>query len=49
MKESSKKLNLGCAGYPKDGYVNVDWLPELKPEIVHDLNKFPYPLSLIHI
>lgn len=40
-----KKLNLGCAGYKKDGYINVDWNPQVQPDIVHDLNKFPYPFE----
>ena len=39
------KINLGCAGYKKEGYVNVDWLQSLSPEVVHDLNIFPYPFE----
>ncbi|MDO8520960.1 MAG: methyltransferase domain-containing protein [bacterium] len=39
------KINLGCAGYPKEGYINVDWLPSLSPDIVHNLNVFPYPFA----
>lgn len=39
------KLNLGCAGFKKEGYINVDWLPELKPDVVHDLNMVPYPFD----
>jgi len=38
-----KKLNLGSGGYKKDGYINVDWLELLKPDVVHDLNHVPYP------
>ena len=37
------KINLGSAGYKKEGYINVDWLSLVKPEVEHDLNKYPYP------
>ncbi len=39
------KLNLGCGERKKSGYVNVDWKPGLAPEVLHDLNIFPYPFS----
>jgi predicted SAM-dependent methyltransferase len=39
------KVNLGSAGYKKEGYINVDWQPIVKPDIVHDLNVFPYPFT----
>jgi SAM-dependent methyltransferase len=38
------KLNLGC-GEKKDGFVNIDWNPYANPDILHDLNKFPYPFE----
>lgn len=38
-----KKLNLGCGSFKKEGYLNLDRDPGLRPDIVHDLNKFPYP------
>lgn len=41
----SKKLNLGCAGFKKNGYINVDWDPAVDPDVLHDLNKFPYPFE----
>lgn len=44
-QQGGVKVNLGCAGYPKEGYVNVDWLKSLSPDIVHDLNQFPYPFE----
>lgn len=44
-EEQNVKINLGCAGFPKTGYVNVDWLESLKPDVVHDLNKLPYPFE----
>lgn len=39
------KLNLGCGALKKDGYVNVDWHSLVEPDVVHDLNVFPYPFE----
>jgi SAM-dependent methyltransferase len=39
------KLNLGSGGSKKEGYVNIDWNNVVKPDIMHDLNKFPYPIK----
>lgn len=39
------KLNLGCGAFKKEGYVNLDCCDSLKPDVVHDLNKFPYPFE----
>lgn len=41
----SKKLNLGCGRFKKDGYVNLDCCAHLSPDVLHDLNKFPYPFA----
>lgn len=41
----SNKLNLGCGGFKKVGFVNVDWQPLVKPDVLHDLNNFPYPFE----
>lgn len=38
-----KKLNLGCGADKKEGYVNIDVNPLVNPDVVHDLNKLPYP------
>lgn len=38
-----KRLNLGCGWFKKPGYVNVDMNPLCNPDVVHDLNTFPYP------
>lgn len=38
-----KKLNLGSAGRKKEGYVNVDWMALVKPDVEHNLNVYPYP------
>ncbi len=35
------KLNLGSGQFKKEGYVNVDLLPNA--DVVHNLNDFPYP------
>jgi SAM-dependent methyltransferase len=41
----SKKLNLGCGEFKKEGYVNVDFFSISKPDIEHNLNILPYPFS----
>jgi SAM-dependent methyltransferase len=41
----SKKLNLGCGSFPKDGFVNVDWKTGPGIDVVHDLSKIPYPFA----
>jgi SAM-dependent methyltransferase len=41
----AKKLNLGSSGRKKEGYINVDWLSLVKPDIEHNLNIFPYPFT----
>jgi SAM-dependent methyltransferase len=38
-----KKLNLGCGEDIKESFVNMDFLKLKGIDIVHDLNKFPYP------
>lgn len=40
-----KKLNLGCGKAKKKGFVNVDLSLNCNPDVVHDLNIFPYPFS----
>ncbi len=39
------KLNLGAGIDKKEGYINVDWSPLTQPDVVLDLNSFPYPFS----
>jgi SAM-dependent methyltransferase len=40
-----KKLNLGAGESRKEGFINVDWQPSTHPDVVHDLNAFPYPFE----
>jgi len=40
-----KKLNLGCGKVLMDGYINLDNNPKVKPDIIHDLNIYPYPFK----
>lgn len=40
-----KKLNLGCGRDIKKGYINLDIIKSKGVDIVHNLNKFPYPFK----
>ena len=42
------KLNLGCGTDIKNGYVNLDIMPGKEVDVVHDVNKFPYPFPKNH-
>jgi len=37
------KVNLGCGQNKKQGFVNVDKYDSFKPDVVHDLEIFPWP------
>ena len=39
------KLNLGSGSKIKEGFINLDKYKTFKPDIVHDLEKFPYPFK----
>jgi SAM-dependent methyltransferase len=40
-----KKLNLGCGRDYREGFVNIDISKEVKADVYHDLEKFPYPFK----
>lgn len=40
-----QKLNIGSGKFKKEGFVNLDWVESTKPDVVHDLNTFPYPFA----
>jgi SAM-dependent methyltransferase len=40
-----KALNLGCGFVKIKNAVNVDKYENCKPDVVHDLNEFPYPFE----
>ena len=41
-------LNLGCGLKPRDGYLNVDRAAAVNPDVIWDLDLFPYPLPPSH-
>ena len=45
---SVKLLNLGCGCRPREGYLNVDQAETTRPDLVWDLNVYPYPLPKNH-
>lgn len=40
-----KKLNVGCGEDIRKDYVNMDFVPIKGVNVVHDLNKFPWPFK----
>lgn len=38
-------LDVGCGDTFRPGYVRLDKDPRVKPDIVHDLEKIPYPIK----
>ena len=52
-----KKLNLGAGDKRINGFLNIDKFDTFNPDIVHDLEEFPYPfneneideIKLIHV
>jgi len=43
MSTQPTKLNLGCGRKKLPGHVNVDRVASVDPDVVHDLNQYPYP------
>ena len=44
MKNLPKHLNLGCGRKKLPDHLNVDQVASVEPDLVHDLDVFPYPL-----
>ena len=44
MKEKTK-LNLGCGTEIMENYVNIDFVKLKGVDVIHNLNKFPYPFK----
>lgn len=44
MKKQTK-LNLGCGKRPIKGYINLDIVKLPGVNVIHNLNKFPYPFN----
>jgi SAM-dependent methyltransferase len=40
-----KKLNMGCGLDIKEGYINLDLRDDINVDVIHNLNKFPYPFK----
>ena len=40
-----KKLNLGSGLKPEKGYINVDFVKREGVDVIHNLEKFPYPFK----
>ncbi len=45
MESTLLKLNLGCGDRHLDGWVNVDCQPACHPDMVCDLEQFPWPFA----
>lgn len=39
------KVNLGCGAKRLPGFLNVDRVEAVRPDLVHDLNVHPYPMA----
>lgn len=44
----ARRLNLGCGRDLRPGYLNVDAAAEVRPDLVWDLDRTPYPLPANH-
>lgn len=42
------RLNAGCGQKKLDDAVNLDITPDINPDVLHDLNEFPWPLPSNH-
>ncbi|UCG68090.1 MAG: methyltransferase domain-containing protein [Thermoplasmata archaeon] len=44
-EKESKKLYLGCGLAKREGYINLDSCEAVNPDVLWDLNEFPYPFD----
>jgi len=44
-EQTSLKINFGSSGTNKPGFINVDIRSSVRPDVIHDLNVFPYPFA----
>jgi len=44
-KDKSKRLDIGCGNNKSPGSTYLDFDKDANPDILHDLNKFPYPVK----
>ncbi len=42
---ATRKLNVGSGAFKKEGYLNVDVDARFNPDILHDLDRIPYPFK----
>jgi len=40
-----KKFHLGSGSDYREGWINIDYRENIKKDVKHDLNKFPYPFK----
>jgi len=45
VKDKIDKLNLGSGQFRKKDFINIDVNPNTNPDILHDLDKFPWPFK----
>ncbi|MDD1644904.1 MAG: class I SAM-dependent methyltransferase [Methanomicrobiales archaeon] len=38
-------LDVGCGNRKKPGAIGIDFNPDTQADVIHDLNKFPYPFD----
>lgn len=43
--QNLSKLNVGSGKFKKEGYVNIDGYEKFNPDVLWDLETFPYPFS----
>ncbi|MBU0977848.1 MAG: glycosyltransferase [Nanoarchaeota archaeon] len=42
LGEDALRLNLGCGRYPMPGFVNIDQIESVKPDLIADATELPY-------